>query len=1021
MKLHYRAIAVAAIVSVLTGNGLAADVEASSPPNVVLIFADDLGYGDLGCCGATKVQTPNIDRLAKEGRRFTDAHSASAVCTPSRYALLTGEYPVRANGGAGVWGPAPVTSGLIIDTEKVTIADVFKDKGYATAALGKWHLGFGEGTNNWREPLRPGPQDLGFDYYFGLPVVNSAPPYVYVENDRIVGGDPADPLTYIGRGRHEEATPITEIPPEASQRSANMFKGAVEAHRNYNDYTVGTVLANKAVDWITANKQQPFFLYLATTHIHHPFTPGKRFQGTSQAALYGDFIQELDWMVGEVTGCLEKHRLSQNTLVIFTSDNGGMLNLGGRNAVRAGHLINGDLLGFKFGAWEGGHRVPFIARWPGKIEAGTESDQLVCNVDMLATFGALTGQDSQTLEDKDSVNILPALLGNPAENLRKELVLAPSKSNLLSLRKGKWMYIPGRGSGGFRGSRPQDHAWGGAPAAAFVGSVNSDIEHGKIKPNAPPAQLYDLEADVNQTRNLHDDFPEMVEEMSALLATYAPSKRVTSPRKGKPDAAKGAAPKTAATPSPRSVSFDFESGKLEPWKVVAGQFRHIVGNRDTFFHNKGEYNKQGEYYLSTLETSRAAERGSDQQTGVIVSPLFIPKGGEMTFRVGGGGGPATFVSLCTADSTEVHTARGVNNQLMQKARWDLAPYVGKKMFIKIVDESTDGWGHITADNFQFDAEVLAQYPEMKIPAMTGAVTVTHSKSQGIGAEEGVMRRDPSDIIKLDDLFYVWYSKGTISPGYDATVWYATSPDGQAWTEQGMALAKGEPGSWDGASVFTPNILVAEGRYWLFYTGTSRKFGKGFNPDSKIGIAVSDSPDGPWERLATNPALKNSEDPDDFDSHLVDDACLVVRDGRYWFYYKGRQLGKSPAETKLGLAIADEPQGPYARVDENPVIPGNHEVLVWPQGKGVAAMIGTTGPKEITRSIMYSEDGLHFSKTHNVIDVPRAAGAYRPEAFTDSELGKQIEWGVHIGTRRGFLPFVERFDLVTSEPGINEKR
>ena len=510
--------------------GLALPLTAAEQPNVVLIFADDLGYGDLGCYGATKVQTPNIDRLAKEGRRFTDAHSASAVCTPSRYALLTGEYPVRANGGAGVWGPAPVTSGLIIDTDKLTIADVFKNKGYATAALGKWHLGFGEGTNNWQEPLRPGPQDLGFDYYFGLPVVNSAPPYVYVENDRIVGGDPADPLIYLGRGQHKEATPITPIPPEASQRTANMFKGAVEAHKKYNDYTVGTVLAGKAVDWITANKQQPFFLYLATTHIHHPFTPGERFQGTSQAELYGDFIQELDWMVGEVTGCLEKYGLSENTLVIFTSDNGGMLNLGGRNAVRAGHRMNGDLLGFKFGAWEGGHRVPFIARWPGKIEPGTESNQLICNVDMLATFMAVTGQDPNTLEKKDSVNVLPALLDDPEEQIRKELVLSPHKSTHLAVRKGKWMYIGARGSGGFTGSKPSDHAWGGPPAAAFVGSVNSDIENGRIKEDAPPAQLYDLEADVNQTQNLYKEYPEVVKEMSALLATYAPPKQSLGPQ-----------------------------------------------------------------------------------------------------------------------------------------------------------------------------------------------------------------------------------------------------------------------------------------------------------------------------------------------------------------------------------------------------------------------------------------------------------------------------------------------------------
>ena len=291
---------------------------------------------------------------------------------------------------------------------------------------------------------------------------------------------------------------------------------------------------------------------------------------------------------------------------------------------------------------------------------------------------------------------------------------------------------------------------------------------------------------------------------------------------------------------------------------------------------------------------------------------------------------------------------------------------------------------------------------------------TYSEAKGIGVEAGVMRRDPSDIIKVDDLYYVWYSKGKIAPGYDATVWYATSPDGHTWTEQGMALAKGKPGGWDGASVFTPNILVAEGRYWLFYTGTSRKFGKPFNPDSKIGIAVSDSPDGPWERLATNPALRNSDAAEDFDSHLVDDACLIVRDGKYWFYYKGRQLGKSPAQTKLGVAIADRPQGPYVKHEGNPVIRGNHEVLVWPQGKGVAAMIGTTGPKEITRSIMYAEDGLHFSKTHNILYVPTAAGAYRTEAFTDSGIGKRIEWGVHIGKQRGSLPFIQRFDLVEAE-------
>lgn len=310
---------------------------------------------------------------------------------------------------------------------------------------------------------------------------------------------------------------------------------------------------------------------------------------------------------------------------------------------------------------------------------------------------------------------------------------------------------------------------------------------------------------------------------------------------------------------------------------------------------------------------------------------------------------------------------------------------------------------------------LAMAPSVNAEAPEhGTATVTHSALSGIGQEKGVMRRDPSDVIKVGDLYYVWYSKGKISPGYDATVWYATSKDGVEWTEKGMALGKGKAGTWEGASVFTPNILVAEGKYWLFYTGTSRKFGKGFNPDSKIGIAVSDSPDGPWERISEEPALKNSDDPEQFDSHLVDDACLIVRDGKYWFYYKGRQLGKSPGQTQMGVAIAEKPGGPYVKSEHNPVIPGNHEVLVWAQGDGVAAMIGTTGPKEITNTVQYSEDGFNFSKSHNLKNGPWAGGAYRPEAFTDSNKGEPIQWGVEIGRAKGSLPFIGRFDVEWSE-------
>ena len=283
---------------------------------------------------------------------------------------------------------------------------------------------------------------------------------------------------------------------------------------------VGTELKEKAVDWIGEHKDGPFFLYLATPHIHHPFTPAPRFKGTSGCGRYGDYIHELDWIVGEVMEALKDQGVDENTLVLFTSDNGGMFNVGGQDAWDAGHRINGELLGFKFGAWEGGHRVPFIARWPGKIEAGTTSDQLVSNIDMMATFSAITGAVIREGEGQDSVNVLPALVGDPKEQVRDHLVIAASKPTHLAIRKGKWMYIRAQGSGGFTAAKRGAHAFGGPAAITYAGYENSDIKDGKIMKSAPPAQLYDLEADLNQTTNLYSKFPEVVEEMKGLLRTY---------------------------------------------------------------------------------------------------------------------------------------------------------------------------------------------------------------------------------------------------------------------------------------------------------------------------------------------------------------------------------------------------------------------------------------------------------------------------------------------------------------------
>ena len=489
-----------------------ADARDPALPNVVVIFADDLGYGDLSCYGATKVKTPNIDRLAAEGRRFTDAHSASAVCTPSRYALLTGEYPHRRN----LSRPVFLKTGLVIDPDQRTVADVMKDGGYATACIGKWHLGFGRRAPDWNGDLKPGPLELGFDYYFGVPVVNSHPPFVFVENHQVVGLVPKDPFVF------GKAAKTREFP---EKMGINQIGGAAAAHALYDDEAVGETLTRKAVKWIEARGSDPFFLYLATTNIHHPFTPAPRFKGTSGCGRYGDFIHELDWIVGQIMTTLKKQGIDENTLVLFTSDNGGMFNVGGQDAWDAGHRLNGELLGFKFGAWEGGHRVPFIARWPGKIEANSTSDQLISNIDLIATLAALTGTTLKQGQGRDSVNVMPALTGRPKQPLRDHIVLSPSSPRHLSIRRGKWMYIGAQGSGGFTAAKRGAHAFGGPAAISYAGYENSDIAGGKIKPEAPPAQLYDLQRDLKQTTNLYLKYPEVARELKTLLESYAPPRR----------------------------------------------------------------------------------------------------------------------------------------------------------------------------------------------------------------------------------------------------------------------------------------------------------------------------------------------------------------------------------------------------------------------------------------------------------------------------------------------------------------
>jgi hypothetical protein len=309
------------------------------------------------------------------------------------------------------------------------------------------------------------------------------------------------------------------------------------------------------------------------------------------------------------------------------------------------------------------------------------------------------------------------------------------------------------------------------------------------------------------------------------------------------------------------------------------------------------------------------------------------------------------------------------------------------------------------------------------------VKFTYSPAEGLGPEKGVCRRDNSDVIKVGDTYYVWYSKVKNVPGvyqypsgYSATIWYATSQDGRKWVEKGEALGKGGPGTWDEEGVYTPGILVANGKYYLGYDGADRPWTA--SSPAREGLAVADSPDGPWTKLASNPINNPTEakyevkDPKNFDSFRVCDVCILTRDGKYWWYYKGRGKDLTPNDTKLGVSIAEKPEGPYVKQPENPVVPGGHEVLAWPHGKGVAVVIGYVGQPHVRNTIQYAEDGIHFRPVARVANPPAAPGGYRPDAFTDSKNAEPMSWGISMRNCGGDV-CLERFDcdlsgLVKSE-------
>ncbi|MDP3072601.1 MAG: arylsulfatase [Opitutaceae bacterium] len=431
----------------------ASAAESRSRPNIVLILADDIGYGDLGCYGATKVRTPNLDRLAREGSRFTDAHATASVCTPTRFALLTGRYAWRQPGT----GIAPGDATLLIKPGTVTLASSLKSAGYSTGPVGKWHLGLGETTPDFNADLKPGPLELGFDYAFFIPATGDRTPCVFVENHRVVGLDPADPITVsydkrIGTDPTGLERPdLLKIKADASHSQTivngisriGYMTGGKKAR--WVDEDIADTLTQRAVAFLDRQQSgKPFFLFLPTHDIHEPMVPHPRFRGTSECGWRGDVIHQLDWTVGQVLAALDRRGLAQDTLVIFTSDNGGAIKTtydDGTNALHALQSPNGVLRGTKGQLYEGGHRVPFISRWPGHIPAGRTSDALLGLIDLLPSFATLTAQKLPPGAAPDAVDVLPALLGAPGAQGRDTLVLQSNRQSPLALRAGPWKLI----------------------------------------------------------------------------------------------------------------------------------------------------------------------------------------------------------------------------------------------------------------------------------------------------------------------------------------------------------------------------------------------------------------------------------------------------------------------------------------------------------------------------------------------------------------------------------------------------
>ncbi len=480
-------------------------------PNVIVMYADDLGFGDVGCYGATDIPTPNIDRLAAEGLLFEDGYATAATCTPSRYSLLTGSYPWRNPRAAILPGDAP----QIIDSDAPTMPAMFRNAGYFTGIVGKWHLGLGSGSIDWNGEIDGTPNDVGFDYSYIMAATNDRVPCVYVDNRRIDNLDPDDPIevTYkwdeafpdqpTGRNNPELLKMMYSHGHDCSIVNGVSRIGHMRGGKSalWTDETMCDVFLDKACDFVTDHKDEPFFLYYAFHEPHVPRLPAPRFKGATTLGPRGDVIVEMDWCVGQMLDKLEELGIKENTIVIFSSDNGPVLDDGyvdQAEELKGSHKVAGPLRGGKYSMFDGGTRVPFILSWPGAVQPGTRTDEVVCHVDFHAPFAAMVGQDLKPNEAPDSENVLDALLGKGKG--RTELVTEGTRAKTV-LRQGNMVYIP-----------PHE-------GPAMNASTNTELG------NSSEPQLYDLGEDVGQIRNIASENTEVIAAMNVRLQAIRDGER----------------------------------------------------------------------------------------------------------------------------------------------------------------------------------------------------------------------------------------------------------------------------------------------------------------------------------------------------------------------------------------------------------------------------------------------------------------------------------------------------------------